>query len=324
MYNMQKMALKTVSKEKDFSKIPQTSGVYFFYDAKNKLLYIGKAINLRARIRSHFVNNAIMPAKSEMIKLVRKIDWQLTNSGIEALIAEAAFIKKHRPFYNVALRDDKSYSFVEVTKEKFPRIYVVHETFKKTGNIYIGPFTESGTLKTVLNHLRRIFPYCTCKKPHKRVCINAELGKCLGFCCDENDAKKSDGEAKISYRENIKNIIGILTGKKQTLLKNLRKEMARASREHNYESAALARDRVFGLEKIFSHRDVLTIENKQDLETRREVLEKIRDLAGLAEAPRRIEIYDISNIQGKFATGAMAIFEEGKPNKQSYRKFKIR
>ncbi|HEY4518844.1 hypothetical protein A3A18_02990 [Candidatus Azambacteria bacterium RIFCSPLOWO2_01_FULL_44_84] len=352
MYNMQKMALKTVSKEKDFSKIPQTSGVYFFYDAKNKLLYIGKAINLRARIRSHFVNNAIMPAKSEMIKLVRKIDWQLTNSGIEALIAEAALIKKHRPFYNVALRDDKSYSFVEVTKEKFPRIFMTHQPkiriskfeirnkskiqnskhqtafgFRASDfgfSTYIGPFTESGALKTVLSHLRRIFPYCTCPKPHARNCINAELGKCLRFCCDKNKSQNINHKSQTNYRKNIKNIIGILTGKKQTLLKNLRKEMARASREHNYESAALARDRVFGLEKIFSHRDVLTIENKQDLETRREVLEKIRDLAGLAEAPRRIEIYDISNIQGKFATGAMAIFEEGKPNKQSYRKFKIR
>ncbi len=332
MYNIQKMALKTTSKEKGFSKIPQISGVYFFYDAKNKLLYIGKAVNLRARIRSHFVylreisrsetNDIYSPAKSEMIRRVKKIDWQLTNSGVEALIVEAMLIKKHRPFYNVALRDDKSYSFVEVTEENFPRIFMTHETLKKPGNIYIGPFTESGTLKTVLSHLRRVFPYCTCRKPHRRACINAELGKCLGFCCDKNTVQNTANQKY--YQKNIKSIIGVLTGKKQTLLKNLRKEMARASREHDYESAALVRDRVFGLEKIFSHRDVLTIENKQDLETRRKVLEKIRGLAGLDRAPQRIEIYDISNIQGKFAVGAMAVFKEGNPDKNSYRKFKIR
>ncbi len=318
------MTLKTAPKEKDFLKIPQTSGVYFFFGPKSRLLYIGKAINLRSRVRSHFSGDIFIPMKSKMIKEAEKIKWQETDSDIEALILEAKLIKEHRPFYNVLMKDDKSYFFVEITSEGFPRIFITHEARKNPKNIHIGPFTEGGTLKTTLNYLRRVFPYCTCPKPHSRTCINAELGKCFDFCCNKNFNGEDRKKLKREYAKNIKNIAAVLSGKKRALVKKLEKEMKTASRQNNYELAAKLRDQISGLENIFKHQPVLVAERKDEVEQLKETMGNVKNLLGLPNLPQRIETYDISNIQGKLAVGSMIVFENGRPNKKEYRKFKIR
>ncbi len=265
--------LKITAEKIDFKAIPQTSGVYFFYGPKTRLLYIGKAINIRARVRSHFSGDIFIPMKSQMIKEVEKVKWQETDSDIEALILEAELIKKYRPFYNVLMKDDKSYFFVEITDEDFPRIFISHEARKNPKNSHIGPFTEGGTLKVTLNYLRRVFPYCTCPKPHSRTCINAELGKCLGFCCDKSNFQNPNYKLQTIYKKNIKNIAAVLSGKKQALAKKLEKEMKTASRQNDFEMAAKLRDQISGLKNVFNHRPVLVAERKDEAERLKETLE---------------------------------------------------
>ncbi len=282
--------------------IPQNPGVYFFKSASGKILYIGKAANLRARLRSR-----MLPKETE------SVSWEVLGSEAEALIREAELIKKHLPKYNVLMRDDKQYFFVGFSKAKCPKIFITHQRNRDAN--YIGPFTEGGALRNVLKTLRRAFPYCTCRKPHKRLCLNARIGRCLGFCCVEG----ATGETE-KYQKNIRAVKQVLSGKNRLLARALKKEMHRLSDAKKYEEAGKIRDQIRALEKIFEHREVI----KQDLPT--EFAKALRALESILRIPdiARIEAYDIANIGGKFAYGSMAVFADGKIQKNSYRLFKIK
>src|SRR3989344_3340287 len=173
--------------------IPYTPGVYFFKSAKGKIVYIGKAKNLHNRLRNH-----------PMLDKADKLEWQETGSEIEALIIESQFIKKYKPLYNISLRDDKSYAYIEITDENFPKILIT----RRKG---IGPFTNSTELRSALKAIRKLIPYCTCKQKHNRPCLNAHIGKCLGFCCLKVPSLKFQ---VTSYRKNIIIIKNIFSGKK--------------------------------------------------------------------------------------------------------------
>ncbi|MEK7616175.1 MAG: GIY-YIG nuclease family protein [Patescibacteria group bacterium] len=247
--------------------IPRTPGVYFFKNAKGAIVYIGKALNLRNRLRQH-----------PMLTRADKLEWQEVGSEIEALILESQWIKRYKPYYNISLRDDKNYVYVQFTDEEFPKVFVTH----RNG---IGPFTSSTELRAALKAIRKLIPYCTCKQKHNRPCLNAHIGKCIGDCCLKNPKPVYK-----QYQKNIKLIKDIFSGKKKALksfprvFENIRviKEIA------GRESAVVELENTFKLKNI-----------------------------------KRIEGYDISNVQGKFATGSMVVFENGYPNKSEYRKFKI-
>ncbi len=291
------MAIKLQS-----GQIPQNSGVYFFKNAYGKILYIGKAANLRARLRSR-----ILP------KEIGAISWEVLRSEAEALIREAELIKKYRPKYNVLMRDDKQYFYVGFSKEKFPKIFITHQKQRRAD--YIGPFTEGGALRSVLKTLRRAFPYCVCKKPHKTQCLNTRIGRCLGFCClvDENNSSQV-------YKKNISSIKKILSGKNKLLIKTLKKEMHKLSDAKKYEEAGEIRDQIRALENIFAHRGVI----KQDISTEfAKALQALESILGISNIDR-IEAYDIANIHGRFAYGSMAVFADGKIKKDDYRVFKIK
>ena len=300
-------------------QIPQNPGVYFF-SAKSEILYIGKAANLRARIGSYLRFEAVEPPLggstaqlTALLKEAESLSWEILNSETEALIREAELIKKYRPKYNVLMRDDKQYFFVGFTKEKFPKIFITHQK-NRTAN-YIGPFTEGGALRNVLKTLRRGFPYCTCLRVHKRLCLNARIGRCLGYCCVEG----ATGETE-KYQKNIRAIKQILSGKNKTLARELKKEMHKLSDEKKYEEAGKIRDQIRALERIFKHSEVI----KQDLPT--EFAKAIRALESLLEISgvNRIEAYDIADIHGRFAYGAMSVLENGRIKKEAYRLFKIK
>ncbi|OGF48971.1 hypothetical protein A3G55_00850 [Candidatus Giovannonibacteria bacterium RIFCSPLOWO2_12_FULL_44_25] len=330
-------------------RIPQNPGVYFFRSASQrsagKILYIGKAANLRARLNFYLrLQKEAPPKLTALLKEASEINWEILGSEAEALIREAELIKKYRPKYNVLMRDDKQYFYVGFSKEKFPKIFVTHQpqqtkNYKLSTTNYVGPFTEGGALRSVLKTLRHAFPYCTCKKPHKRLCFNARIGRCLGFCCiavprkkspssksDFKSPKKSDffpsdfEDGAANYRKNISAIKQILSGKNQSLLRELKKEMHKLSDSRKYEEAGKIRDQIMALEKIFAHRGVI----KQDLPTEFgkavRALESILGVSGI----NRIESYDIANIHGRFAYGSMAVFADGKIQKSEYRLFKIK
>lgn len=329
--------------------VPKTPGIYFFRENGN-IIYIGKAQNLKMRISSYFAGRKTDIRKRRMVHEADALDWRETESDVEALILEAEFIKKHRPKYNVLMRDDKQYLYVGFTKEKFPKIIFTHQPSKfpipksqipnkpqipnsKNKNLkarshkltvsFIGPFTDAWAARYILKTLRRAFPYCTCKEIHKRRCQMAEIGRCLGICClvklhfpvKEYDTKQKE------YKKNILYIKNILSGKHQHVLKTLEREMKIKSAERKYEEATEARNQIWAIENIFKHRFII---KRDEIIYKNKGLEYLKNLLGLKKPLKRIEAYDISNIQGKYAVGSMAVFTDGQPDKSEYRKFRIR
>src|SRR3990167_7873088 len=191
--------------------IPTHPGVYIFRDSKHKPLYIGKAVNLRARTKAYFAKNLNNNRLAQMVTTAAKLDWQVTDSEIEALILESQLIKKFKPRFNIMLRDDKQYFYVEITNEEFPKIFITNRpgadifadicvparqvpkgTRQKAEDVKdkynfgtgaLGPFTDGTALKTTLRWLRKVFPYCTCKQKHNLPCLNSHIGQCSGICC---------------------------------------------------------------------------------------------------------------------------------------------
>jgi excinuclease ABC subunit C len=326
------------------SRIPPQPGIYIFQSGK-KPLYIGKAGDIKKRLASYWRSTA-PPKTQQLIREATSLSWQETASEIEALILEAKLIKQHRPKYNVLMRDDKNYFYVGITREEFPKIFVTHQPNRKgirnnesgirNGKIhnskfiipysrYIGPFTSGAALKTTLKLLRKIFPYCACAKPHTRPCLNAQIGRCLGFCCDKSQMQKSKIKNQNFgniYNHNIKNIVIILRGKKQKLLIALKKQMRETAQKQDYEKAAKLRDQIIGLESVFAHKKTLELPTAKT--NWPGLKQKLRAMLKTKNPIERIEGYDISNISGTDATGSMVVFINGKPDKKEYRTFRIK
>jgi excinuclease ABC subunit C len=295
-----------IPKEK-INELPKTSGVYCFRE-KNETIYIGKAINIQSRVKNHFQQPSYRD--DLYIDKVDKIGYLETNSEIEALVLEANLIKKYQPKYNVVWRDDKNYFYVAITKTERPVIYVTHQKNEKAD--YIGPFVEGTALKKTLRFLRRVFPYYGAKNHPKTKCTYCHLGLCPG---PNPDLKE--------YKKNIKKLILILQGKRSAVLNALRKEMKLLSKENKFEEAGKIRDKIFNLQQVMAHTNVIEPNKKNIGNGWPKTQQILKGLLNL-EKVSKIECYDVSNMQGKSATGSMVAFIDGKPDKNFYRKFKIR
>src|SRR3989344_2191555 len=296
-------------------KLPPKPGIYLFRGHGGKILYIGKASNLKNRLNSYLKTEDIRIKK--MLDSARSLKFLRTGSDIEALILESQLIKRYRPQFNIMLRDDKQYFYVGLTKDAMPRVYLTHQP---GSDKHIGPFTDGSALKTTLRFLRSVFPYCTCKQTHHNYCLNYHIGKCLGFCClkDSPEHSRRIAEEKI-YNDNIKAIEKILSGKKNSFVKELKKEAGNAAKRDDFEKAIELRDKIEKLERIFKNARI--IRSSEIIKSYRSGLET---LLKTRKPIVRIEGYDVSNIQGTHATGAMITFVHGQPDKNFYRKFKIR
>lgn len=290
-------------------KIPNTPGVYAFKDAK-EVIYIGKGARLRTRIQNHFKQ----PSYKDNLFMgqVKKVGYIETDSEIEALILESQLIKKRTPKYNVMWKDDKNYFFVAVTKEDIPRVFITHQP-KDKKTTYIGPFVEGKPLKNVLRSLRRVFPYRTGKTHPKRPCQHCHLALCPG--AEPNIAE---------YKKNIRNLTDVLKGKRSSVLRSLNKDMKAASKTHEYERAGRLRDQIEDFKAVIAHSRIFTTAHIRTPINWDETNTALLKLLKTKKNIHRVEAYDISNIQGKEATGSMVVFEDGRPAKQEYRKFKIR
>jgi len=299
--------------------IPMTSGVYFFKNSAREIIYVGKAGNLKNRLSSYFNKTAKEPRIKKMLEEAAGVEWQELDSEIEALIVESEQIKFHEPRFNVIFRDNKQYSYVAFSDDVFPRIYITHQL--RENETAIGPFTDTGALRSTLKYLRRIFPYCACKNYHRNYCLNYHIGKCLGFCClnPSGDGPVATQEQIEQYQENIKTIKKMLSGKRQSLVKEIEKQMTAIAGEENFEKAIELRDRLEKIKSVFENAKII-----KEISGHYGALAQMKRALHLPTEPTRIEGYDVSNIQGKFATGAMVVFTEGNPDKEEYRKFKIR
>jgi excinuclease ABC subunit C len=314
---------KLLKKEKA-SLLPKSPGVYCFKE-KREFLYVGKASDIRERVKNHFQGSNLRD--NLFINRATKVGYIKTDSEIEALILEANLIKKYQPKYNVVWRDDKNYFYVGITKEDYPTVFLTHQTKEKAE--FVGPFVDGKSLKTTLKTLREVFPYRTCRILPRRPCLWYQIKRCPAPCLLKTDRIKTPKtfgkKLKKEYQRNVKNLFKILRGKKNQALRNLKKEMETASKKEKFEEAAKIRDQIESLERILSHAKVFEAEkpaesNWSDIQ---KILKRILNLP-IKKGIVRIEAYDISNIQGKEATGSMVAFRESLPDKKSYRRFKIK
>ena len=417
------------------SRLPASPGVYIMKDSRNRILYIGKAVNLRSRVRSYFgkSNDGRLFIRL-LMERIDDLDCILTETEDEALILENNLIKKHRPLYNVRLKDDKTYVSIKVTlSEEWPRVMVTRR-YKAGEDLYFGPYGSSTAVREMLRVIKTVFPLRTCTngffRNRTRACLEYEIGRCTAPCVDLI--------SKEDYMEDVSQVVMLLKGKSRELERIIEKRMKAASENRLYELAARYRDQLAAIGKVFETQKVeefrlgdidafsiiregnfvaiqevlvregkiissrthsfrtelrraevlssfltqcyltdryippeilcdsdfrdrelleswlsekrgrrsrITLPQRGDkaaiirlanrnahnsfrierdeqerMETLLESLEKHLELPG---APRRIECYDISNFQGSLAVGSMVSFEDGKPVRDRYRKYRI-
>ena len=429
------MEEKNILKEK-ITSAPRSPGVYLMKDSAQKIIYVGKANNLKSRIGSYFTGKDTRPMAPFLMSRVSDIEFITTVTGKEALILENNIIKKHRPRYNVILRDDKTYYHLTIDPaERFPRLQLVRKRVNNAA-LYFGPYPSGLAAKETLRFVQQVFPLRSCRNRdlqlRSRPCLEYQIGRCFAPCKGLIDEEP--------YRKLVENSVSFLQGRRRSLITEIKAQMEEAARNLNYEEAARLRDRIAALEHalekqnvdlggtkdqdvlgVYTHDDsyqlcilfvrggkllgsksfapmkmkmelaeiisscltqyyddgaqisseiiipchlpdealitewltdkkekkvTLTIpsrgtknalldmavanarslwESGQKKEEQKAAGMKIlQEKLLLAKLPRRIECYDISNISGKHAVGSMAVFQDGEPDKSSYRRFRIK
>ena len=297
------------------NELPDAPGVYLMKDLAGNVIYVGKATSLKRRVASYFLLSRRGDGRAhieEMMPHVRSIDYIQKPTAIEALILEANLIKYYWPKYNVMQKDNKSFLYLVITKEDFPKPLLIRgtqldEESPKKYKAVFGPFTSPRTLRAALDLLRKVFPWSTCETGQKRACFYVHLKQCPGVCINAVDKK--------TYGKTIRDLIKFFEGKKDDLLKQYVREMKLASKERRFEEAAELRNKVSFLEHI---RDVAILKREDEDVDKIKMGESIVNLFG------RIEGYDVSNISGTSTVASMVVFENGAPAKSEYRKFRIR
>jgi excinuclease ABC subunit C len=404
--------------------IPTKPGVYQFLNDKNKVIYVGKAKNLRSRVNSYFHSGFTNEKTEVLVKKITDIELVITDSEVEALVLENNLIKELKPRYNVNLKDDKSFPFIKVTNEPFPRVFSTRRV-NKDGSKYFGPYTSVKSMKAALRIVNQIFKIRSCKfdindetiaaKKYK-ICLDYHIKKCDGPC----EGLVSEKE----YSEMVDEVIKVIRGKTDDLIKELEAKMNSAATEMEFEKAAEIRDKVEQLKNIsskqkvvsndFEDRDIISIayeskdsacsifnvrsgklvgkkqlrlslkgeeelnevychavkfyygehteipkeilfetepsENDLLLEWLNQIADKkvkfgipkrgelkslvnmckqnavlqLKGDLGLKSLPKKIECFDISNIQGSDSVASLVVFVNGKPKKSKYKKFIIK
>ena len=225
--------------EDELKKLPTTPGVYMHKDSLGEVIYVGKAVNLRNRVRSYFRKTSQAdPKVRAMVSNIAEFEYISCATEMEALLLECNLIKKYMPRYNVLLKDDKSYPYIEVTvSEEWPRVFSTRRLLRD-GNRYFGPYSDGGAVKRMLAMIDEMYRFKKCRQQEfrkgVRPCLNYYIGKCPGMCVDEADHD--------AYIEDIDEVIEILSGRDRAAMAKVRAKMEQASEEMRYEDAAKYRD----------------------------------------------------------------------------------
>jgi excinuclease ABC subunit C len=235
-----------VTLQATLSQIPDAPGVYLMVGAGNEILYIGKAISLRNRVRSYFQEGTVHHIRTAaMVERVADVRTIVVTNEIEALILEANLIKRHQPPFNVRLRDDKRYPYLKVTNEPFPRV-VFTRMVRNDGARYFGPYTNAHGLRELIDLVRLVFPLRTCREPidgrRKRPCLQYHIKRCLAPCVGYQSEEE--------YDRTIDEVVLFLEGKQESLLGRLQHEMTVAAEQFNFEAAARLRDRIVRVRRV--------------------------------------------------------------------------
>lgn len=224
--------------------LPEKPGVYLMHDASGKVIYVGKAVVLKNRVRSYFRNLAShTPKVKAMVEKIAEIETIVTSSEVEALILECNLIKKYRPRYNISLKDDKTYPYLKVTmQEDFPRLYVTRRQLRD-GARYYGPYADAGAMHATVKLLRSMFPLRTCRKMNvDRPCLNYHIKRCLAPCAGYI--------SKADYHKMIKSVCMVLDGRTTELERDLKQQMQEAADNYAFEEAARLRDQLQALARL--------------------------------------------------------------------------
>lgn len=313
-----------------FKKIPDAPGVYLFFNIEKELIYVGKATSLRSRVASYFRGARTSRPIEQLTHEIADIKWEVADSVLEAIILEGKYIKEKKPKYNVDWRDDKSWNYLVITKDKFPKVLVVREhemtraghasvirkvhsgpfghgyafsnnTYTASDVVAFGPYPGLNTAAT-LKILRSLFLYSTCSSGQTRPCFYRQIGLCLGVC--------DGGISATEYHQKVINPLKLfLSGKKKSLLRSLNTKMVQASRTENFEEAGRLRNQIKALGRI---QDIALLNKSFTV-----------DPSGQS-GEMRIEGYDISNLGVTGKVGSVVVFKGGVPSKSDYRKFNIK
>lgn len=316
------------------AQLPEAPGIYLFYNASGVLVYVGKATSLKSRVRSYFIKVQNSRPIEQMIHEVVDIRWKIMDSVLESIIIESLYIKKYQPKYNVLGKDDKSWNYIVITRDEYPRVDTGREydleqlsdEEKKERFAYIfGPYPGLHR-RAAMKLLARLFHISFCEPGQKRPCLYYEMGQCLGVCTREISPRDYK-------RLVITPLVLLLKGQKKRVIQQLEKEMNLRAVAEDFEAAGRLRDQVAALERIQD----ITLLNESFL--RDPDMKKIQQLVHVGRVGKkdsrktageeslritRIEGYDISNLGVTGKVGSMVVFVHGEPEKRYYRKFRIR
>lgn len=244
----------------ELKNFPGQPGVYLMKNAESKILYVGKAKNLKARVRSYFNNGEQSPKTVLLVRQICDVDYIITKTEVEAFLLEASLIKKHRPKYNIRLKDDKSYPYIRISfADKFPRLYLSRKVIKD-GSLYFGPYTNGFVVRETIRFLNEAFNIRDCQdgfmSTRKRPCMTFEIGRCKAPCVDLVTEKE--------YRKEVEGALKFLKGENQKVVDHLEKLMKTASKEERFEQAAKYRNSLQALRTILEKQRVINATSEQN------------------------------------------------------------
>lgn len=307
-----------------FSNLPKSPGVYIFRDGSGEILYCGKAKSLKDRVASYFNDKLVTSPKTRaLVSKIAKIDHIVVPSEMDALILEANLIAKNKPKYNISLKDDKTYPRIEIgLKEKVSQVRLVHHE-QNPKAVCFGPYPVGTEATWMLGRLRRVFPFVSQRHffgSKFQPCFRSHLGLCP--CVQIN----ASNEGRRAYRENIRNLIAFLEGRREKIQKTLTRQMETYALKLEFEKAAelkIQLDKIAWMTAPKINPVEYELNPNLNEEITQEELQTLGELIGI-NSPERIECYDISNTGGALSTGSMVVFTNGSPDKGQYRRFRIK
>jgi excinuclease ABC subunit C len=313
------------------TRLPKAPGVYLMKDGSGRVLYVGKARDLRARVASYFQPSSDLlasrgPEIAHMVSLVEDIDFLDCETEVDALLKESRLIKDVQPPFNERQKDDKTFPYLEITtSDDFPGVYVTRKPRLRGSKLY-GPFTNAAGLRDAVNALQRVFKFRTCeleilesddKRRFFRPCLLHAINQCTAPCADL--------VGREAYAQDVRRLMKLLGSKRSVLLREMKRDMKAAADERRFEDAAVLRDRIRAIESLALSGDV-----DEDVQPEvfyvdpRSGLERLATLLGLEDSPRIIEGIDIATLHGEESVGSLVCFIDGKPFKSGYRRYRIR
>ncbi len=292
--------------------LPFSPGVYLMRNEKGELLYIGKALALRKRVRSYLKPQPEMPKIQALMTHVREIDYIETASEVDALLLEARLVHEHQPRYNKELKDDKSFPLLKITGGDFPRIHITRDKSDRKG-IYYGPFTDAKLLREALSLIHSLFPLRKCRRIPKKACLYYHIGQCLAPCIKP--------EVKSEYDQLVKEVRGFLGSGKKSLMDYVTEEMQQASDDLRFEDAQHYKEQIEALSRLRKKRFHGEASEAAFVLSASLDLKRHFDLERL---PEKIVCFDISNLMGQEAVASKVAFYRELPDKMHYRRYRIK